>query len=488
MFRITPPVARSALVLAGLFAGSLPALAAPPTQEELLLRLERLEARNTQLEEEVRALKQESDVPDERRSKDVAAEVAPAAQPVEEEAQAMGGAKTVAGKPEGISVEAAVTTVWQKANGLPHGTDSDDKFNYRADLAVEVPLESTGTIGHKLFAHARVGQVQGQNETFGLLGHLNVPNSAAFQASGANADDSNFILAQAWYQAGIPVGGGSSKQRLDLTFGKIDVFGFFDQNEAAGDEATQFLNAVFVHNPLLDAGGEVGADANGFQPGVIASYLNEKNAEEPWRLSLGVFAAGDTASNYQDTADSPLIIAQAEKTFKLFGERTGNYRLYGWTRGHVPRFTDATSERHTGFGLSIDQELSEGVKVFGRYGQLVSGKLPTKRALAVGTEVSGNYWGRPEDSVGVAGSWLWASKAYKRAGGVGYLSQESFEAGVPDFEFTPSGAEQVAEIYYRFNLTRQFSLSPDFQWIRRGGANGHADSVKVIGVRANIAY
>ena len=38
----------------------------------------------------------------------------------------------------------------------------------------------------------------------------------------------------------------------------------------AGDEGAQFLNNVFVHNPLLDSGGDIAADAYGFAPGVWA--------------------------------------------------------------------------------------------------------------------------------------------------------------------------------------------------------------------------
>ena len=60
--------------------------------------------------------------------------------------------------------------------------------------------------------------------------------------------------------------------------------------------------------------------------------------------------------------------------------------------------------------------------------------------------------------------------------------------GTFDFTYTPSGAEKVAEIYYRFRISPQFDLTPDFQWIANGGANPNADSVKVLGLRANIAY
>jgi high affinity Mn2+ porin len=71
----------------------------------------------------------------------------------------------------------------------------------------------------------------------------------------------------------------------------MDIFGFFDQNTAAGDESRQFLNSVFVHNPLLDAGGEVGVDANGFQPGFVASYVNARST----RCSRGAFPSAYSA-------------------------------------------------------------------------------------------------------------------------------------------------------------------------------------------------
>jgi len=56
------------------------------------------------------------------------------------------------------------------------------------------------------------------------------------------------------------------------------------------------------------------------------------------------------------------------------------------------------------------------------------------------------------------------------------------------FTYTPSGAEQVAEIYYRYRISPQFEVTPDLQLVNRGGANADADLVKVFALRANIAY
>ncbi|MDR2688335.1 MAG: carbohydrate porin [Azoarcus sp.] len=494
-----------ALALAGLL-GSAPTLAAsdgPASTpdaavfQQLLERMERLEARNAQLEREVRELRQEREAVDKSlastRLSSNEPELTTRLKAVEQDVVALKHPAKLAEKLDGIAVDAALATVWQRASGLPHGADHGDHFNYRADLSVEVPLDALGNIEHKLFAHVRAGQGQGLNETFGYLGHFNVPNATAFAVSGADPNDSVTLLGQAWYQAAIPLPLGGfrdrSRQTLELTFGKMDIFGFFDQNEAASDEGSQFINGLFVHNPLLDVGGEVGVDANGFQPGLVASYVNENNGSEPWRLSFGVFGAGDTASNYQDTADSPLVIAQFDKTFKFFDGRTGNYRAYAWTRRDVPRFDDeVTSSRHTGFGLSVDQQVGNGLILFGRYGQLLRGKLPFDRAITLGTQINGAYWGRAADAAGIATSWLRASGSYRRAGGEAYYSAASVEAGTADVTFRPSGAERVTELYYRYQLTPQFSLSPDLQWIQRGGANADADTVTVFGLRANITY
>jgi hypothetical protein len=483
----------AALVVAGL---ALPALAAPDsaTLQKLMERMEKLEARNAELEKQVKSLKTESEEIakglDSPRLSENEPELTVRLKAVEKDTLEMKKSASLADKFEGIVVDAALTTVAQHASGLPTGTaDGGGQLNYRADVSVELPLDPIGDIEQKVFAHVRIGQGQGLNGAFGNLGlFASAPNSVAFRASGANADDSVAILGQAWYQAAIPLPFGGfqpySREKLELTFGKMDIFGFFDQNEAAGDESVQFLNSVFVHNPLLDAGGEVGVDANGFQPGFVASYLNYRDGAEPWRLSLGVFGAGDRGANYQKSLSTPLLMVQAEKQVKMFGGLSGNYRAYAWTRSQVTELDGVSTAKHTGLGISVDQQVGDGIKLFGRYGQLVEGELPFDKALSVGAEISGNYWGRGADAIGIGGSWLKASSAYRAAGGEGDLDGD----GTADFTFTPSGAEKVAEIYYRYRVSPQFEITPDFQWVGNPGTNRNAESVKVFAVRANIAY
>lgn len=483
----------AALLAAGL---AMPAMASPESVllEKLAARLEKLEARNTELEKEVKALKGESEQIaqglDSPRLSQYEPELTVRLKAVEKDALEMKKSAKLAEKFDGIKVSAALSTVLQHASGLPQGTTgAGGQLNYRADVTVELPLAAIGNIEHKVFAHVRMGQGQGLNAPFANLGHFaSAPNAVAFRASGANPDDSVAILGQAWYQAAIPLPFGGfkpySRETLELTFGKMDIFGFFDQNTAAGDESKQFLNSVFVHNPLLDAGGEIGVDRNGFQPGFVSAYVNKSDKAQPWRLSLGVFGAGDKGSNYQKSLTTPLLMAQAEKQLRLFGGLPGNYRAYAWSRSQGTELDGVSTGKHSGVGFSLDQRVGDGVNVFARYGQLIKGQLPFDKALSVGSEINGSYWGRAADAIGIAGSWLKASSAYRQLGGSGDLDGD----GVADFTFTPNGAEKVAEIYYRYRIAPQFEITPDFQWISRPGGNAAAEAVKVLGLRANIAY
>ncbi|HXE39762.1 MAG TPA: carbohydrate porin, partial [Azonexus sp.] len=409
---------------------------------------------------------------------------------VEKDQLNMKKAQKIAEGLDGIKVGASLATVGQKASGLPDGVENGtSQLNYRADISVELPLKPVGDIDHKLFAHLRMGQGLGLNAPFSNLGHFaNTPNALAFRASGASPDDSVTILGQAWYQASIPLPflgfKPYSRETLEVTFGKMDIFGFFDQNAAAGDEAKQFMNSVFVHNPLLDAGGEVGVDANGFQPGFITSYLNYVDKAQPWRLSVGLFGTGERGANYQRSLSSPLLMVQAEKQLKLFGGLTGNYRVYGWNRSQGVDH-DGTLAKHTGLGASIDQRVGDGVRVFARYGKLVKGELPFNQAVTAGAEFSGSYWGRGADALGIAGAWLQSGKAYRGTTANAWLDDAQTQLA---YSFTPQGAEQVAELYYRYRLSPQFELSPDFQIVNNGGGNTDAKSVKVFALRANIAY
>ncbi len=367
---------------------------------------------------------------------------------------------------EGVTVGASLVGVVQRVNaaGAANG-QAHTRPNYRADVSVSLPGGSLGDIDGRLFAHFRLGQGAGVATRDAFAGL----NGTAFQGPGTDSD-ATATLAQAWYQLTVPLPRGGlrnhSKAQLELNIGKMDPFVFFDQNAAADDESTRFINSVFVHNPLLDAGGDIGADDHGFAPGVRMAYVAQPERALRWGASLGVFAAGPGAG-FADSMGQPLVIGQLEFSGKPLVGLAGNYRLYAWRNGQATD-ADGSSAHHTGVGLSLDQRVGDDWTVFGRYGHQVSGHPRFDRALTLGLESNGSDWGRGADGVGLGLGWLRSAAPYRAASGA--------DAG-----------ELVAELYYRWQLNNRVQVSPDFQWIGRPAGQSSAPAIRSLGLRMKVA-
>ncbi|MBK7719967.1 MAG: hypothetical protein IPJ36_14880 [Simplicispira sp.] len=171
-------------------------------------------------------------------------------------------------------------------------------------MAVTLPGGDFGANKGKVFVHARFGQGDGLALRPTYTG---TANSSTF--SGTDPDDAQFTLAQAWYQLDVPLSQRGA-HKAAFTVGKIDPFGFFDQNAIADDETRHFANKVFVHNPLLDSGGDIGADRFGFSPGAKAAYENSSDKSLPGvrRWACLARAMGPTSA---PAPAKPFVLAQA---------------------------------------------------------------------------------------------------------------------------------------------------------------------------------
>ncbi|MCG3201274.1 MAG: hypothetical protein NFCOHLIN_01140 [Gammaproteobacteria bacterium] len=385
---------------------------------------------------------------------------------------------------EGITAGAQLTLVGQYADEDSTFTGEDDsELNYRGDVAVSLPGGEFGNAEGRIFAQFRIGQGDG-------LGELNptftsTPNTTAFALT--HGDDAAAVLAQAWYQLNVPLPFKGykprSKEHVELNFGKIDPFVFFDQNAAADDEAITFLNNAFVHNPLLDSGGDMGMDEYGFTPGVRLAYRSDRQDPEWWQASVAAFGAGSGAS-FDDSFDSPMFIGQLEFGRKFFGGLDGNYRIYAWHNPQAPGF-DGLNHSHEGVGLSFDQRLHDAITLFGRYGHaLQEDRRAFDQALTLGAEFGGSYWQRSSDAIGVAWGWLDSTDDFQDAS----ATVDADGDGTPDLGYAADGAEQIAEIYYRWQLHSQLEITPDFQLVHNPGANEDADLMKIVGVRVRAAF
>lgn len=466
-----------AAAVAGAFA--LPALAADD-MALLKAELKRLSARIENLERQNKEMEQALTT---ERLSDKEPEIATRLKAVEFQTLSMQKQARQIEALEGITVGASLTGVLQKvgAGDTASGTD-ETRANYRGDVSVTLPGGEIGNAEGKIFGHFRFGQGTG----IGLRPtYTSSANTTAFEVGSTPADDSFGILAQAWYQLKIPLMDdgmkANAREHLHLTAGKIDPFVFFDQNAAADDESARFMNNAFVHNPLLDSGGDIRADAYGFAPGAIVQYVNERQKGAEWGLSLGAFASGPGA-NFTGSLAGPLVIAQAE-TAARFNYLPGNYRAYLWHNGRGNGY-DGIERKHAGIGFSADQKVTDEVTLFGRYGHQLKGKVRFDRALTLGGELDGNLWGRAADSLGLALGALRTSADFRNDS----PTVDANADAVPDFGYQASGAEQQLELYYRFKLNSHVELTPDLQWIRQPGGNAGAATVKVLGLRAKLGF
>ena len=375
---------------------------------------------------------------------------------------------------QGIEAGAGFTLVAQGLSGESASNKTPSELNYRGDVSVSLPAGTIGASEGFIFSHFRMGQGLGLENPGDAFSSF---NSTSFQRPGTATSDSTVLLAQVWYQLNVPLplGGNSdlSRQHLELNFGKIDPFVFFDQNAIADDETRGFMNQTFVHNPLLDAGGDVGVDDFGFTPGVRLAWINDFYKPQQYGVSLGVFGAG-TGASFENALSNPFIILQTETGQRFFGGLEANYRLYYWHNGRGEDF-DGTANSHAGFGLSLDQKIADYMTLFIRYGKQARGNVRFDQALTIGADIGGSYWGSGGDALGVALGWLSVSDQYELAAN----SLVGFDA---------TGEEQVAEIFYRHRINSQFEISPNVQHICQPGGNQAAAGMTAYGLRLQLNY
>ena len=459
--------------------------------EQLMQRVQQLEQRNGDLERQVRELSAKTTTPATPASATAAAPASDWGKPREErlvalEQQVKSLVRPVLdGAPddEGPTFETSLVAVGQQLGSKGSDTGaSQGRLNYRGDIEVNIPLGTLPALGDAKFSgfgHLRFGQGGGVALRPSYTATV---NSVPFEA-GAGSAESYMIVGQAFGQ--LEWAAGPSRfndlpgNRVEFTAGKIDLFGFFDQNAVAGDEGAQFLNNVFVHNPLLDSGGDIAGDAYGFMPGLRLAYIDEgEDRGWGWGASLGLFASG-TGADFDGGPRRPLLIGQFEVSPKqINGEPRGTYRLYVWTNGQTTNLAGDALQRHSGYGLSVDQKFGREWNLFGRWGQRTSGDGTFDKALTLGFEHGGRAWGRGTDAAGFAAGWVRTSSEFAQA-----TQLDPTLVG-----YAASGNEQILEAYYRWKLSDHLELTPDLQWIRRAGGDRGAPSFTAIGLRAAVGF
>ncbi|MBH9578484.1 carbohydrate porin [Inhella proteolytica] len=375
-------------------------------------------------------------------------------------ALALAAAAPAAAMEAPVELEASLSSLLQHAPAtLAASGTAQTRLSSRVDLQARAPAGSWGPVQVQAFGHLRLGRGEG----LALRpGYSSTPNSLAFQVP---EDPREATLAQAGLELATPPT--EAGPAWSLSLGKLDPFAYFDANRLADDESRQFLNNALVHNPLLDSGGDIGADRYGFAPGAVLTWRAAGAAGEADEAEGAVQGRSASLGWFSRTAlRRALLIVQLEQPLSLLPQR-GRLRAYAWQQGRGEGF-DGVQRRHRGLGFSLDQALTPHLAVFARWGHQTQGRVRFGRALVAGLEWQGGAWGRSADGLGLALARLRTSAGFAAAS-----------------DPAARGSEQLAELYYRWQWLPQLELSPDVQWLRRlGGQTGPQG--RVMGLRLRV--
>jgi len=292
----------------------------------------------------------------------------------------------------------------------------------------------------------------------------------------------------------LHLGGQQDVSRITLTVGQISVLDIFDQNSYAGDPTTQFLNWALVGNEAWD----YPANSMGFMSGFTAE-LNQRN----WALRYGFFQLPRVSNGM---AEDPAflrawaMVSELERRFTL-REHPGAVRWLAFlNRAHMGSYAeaDALALAHPGtpaniaatrayrykygFCLNGEYELAKGVGAFARLGwndgQNESwAYADVSKTASAGLSIKGDFWHRPNDTVGLAGivnSIPRVQQQFFAAGGLGILAGD----GALNY-----GLEKSMETYYKFQIWKNFHATADYQLVVNPAYNTARGPVSIVSGR-----
>ena len=278
--------------------------------------------------------------------------------------------------------------------------------------------------------------------------------------------------------------------RLTIQAGKFSVLDVLDSNAYAKDTRKDFMNWSMWAPGAFD----YAADKLGLTYGVAAE-LNQKQ----WALRGGYFLM-DAVSN-SNNFDTRVFqrgeyVLELETRYSLFSQ-PGKLRTIGWLNS-----TNSGSYRETlnnpalnldiaqtrtgrikyGYVVNLEQALADDLGLFGRWSwndgkNEIMAFTDIDASLSLGTSIKGARWGRPDDVIGIGGAINALSRDHRdflAAGGLGPLIGD----GQLNYR-----RERILETYYAYALTKQLTLTADYQFVTNPAYNADRGPVHIISGR-----
>jgi high affinity Mn2+ porin len=375
----------------------------------------------------------------------------------------------------------------------------------RETLDIDLYLGFRPWRGAEIWINPEIDQGFGLSRTFGVAGF---PSAEAYKV-GATYPYAR--VPRAFLRQTIDLGGDVQKvdagttqfagtqtaDRLVITVGKFSVVDIFDQNKYAHDPRADFLNWTLVNTGAFDYAADAWAFTYG---GAVEWYTGQ------WTLRGGVFD-GPVVPNSSDldpTFGQFQMVGEVERRYALWGQ-PGKIAVTGYlTRARLGNFTDAvalaaqtgaapdlslvrTYTSKTGITANLEQQIMPGVGLFARAGY-TPGQLEVyaftdvDATLSAGTSLSGQLWGRPGDTLGIAGVLNTITKAHQA-----YFAAGGYSALIGDGMLPHPGPERILEAYYQIPIY-SWQLSLDYQFITNPAYNRDRGPVSVVATRIHTQF
>jgi high affinity Mn2+ porin len=331
--------------------------------------------------------------------------------------------------------------------------------SYQANITLDNEFEA---INGKAKANIQIGNGTGVEDQLTLYSNVNAKKCE------------EFTISTIYYEQRL------CNNKLTINFGKLSPTDFFDQNQYAGSSSTQFLGKIFNNSSVIEFPSKSGGIRLGADP-------------YDW-LEVGYLVMGGKPSMSKITTD---LFHIGKVIFKPYiKERFGNYRLMAWynSTDHTTwtdQFKD--TEHNYGLALSLDQELTENIGVFGKFGWQNPNRYdPTRTAYvdedttnvnakyfspnymwSTGLNLNGSLWHRYRDNCGVGVGQVLPPKEMRQT-----LDRKGL-------------AEAHLEAYYNVYINPYLSITPGVQYIRNSYGRDIPDAndnIAIYYLRAHVDF
>lgn len=278
--------------------------------------------------------------------------------------------------------------------------------------------------------------------------------------------------------------------RLTVQAGKFPVVDIFDGNSYARDPRKDFMNWSIWAAGAFD----YAADKVGLGYGVVADF-NQKN----WAVRTGYFLVGSepNGNNFDmNVGKRGSYVIELENRFSLFG-RPGKLRSIAWVNSAFSGSYRETLDNPAlnldiaqtrkgrikyGYVFNVEQSVTDDIGVFGRWSwndgkNEIMAFTDIDSSLSGGVSIKGTKWGRENDTIGIGGAINGLSKDHRdflAAGGLGILVGD----GRLNYK-----TERVLETYYALAMTKEASLTLDYQLLVNPAYNADRGPVSIYSAR-----